>query len=883
MKKILKISGIVILSLIVLLLLAPFLFKGTIEDMVKKTINENVNATVAWEDLSLSLFSSFPDAQLTLENLSVINHAPFAGDTLVSSEAVSLDLGVMQLFNMGDGALNINEIAIHNALVNVKIDSLGNANYDIALESEPQTTSTDTSSSGLSFGIQHYEITNSQINYSDKSSNTFFQLKELNHEGTGDFSAKKSTLETASSALISFAMDDMQYLNELPIKLDANIEMDFENQKYSFLENEALINQLALTFDGFVKMNENNNEVDITFKTPSSSFKNLLAVIPEAYSKSIENVQTSGNFTVNGSIHGIVDEQHIPKMDISVQSKDAAFKYPDLPKKVKNISIDANLINKTGLAKDTYLTIGLLTFQIDEDIFTAHGSVKNLTENMLVDITAKGSVNLANIEKAYPLELEQDLNGILKADLSAKFDMNSVENERYQNIHTKGTASITNFKYASPEIPNEVKISSARLNFTSDKIQLEHLKATSGQTDAEISGTLANLMGFMFADQDIQGDFTLKSNTFALNDFMLPETEATQETDNTAKSEAKETAEETVEEAIKIPSFLDISLDFAANKVLYDDLVLNDVKGSLILKDETASLQNVSTSIFNGTIGVDGKVSTKTATPTFDMKLDLSSIDIGQSFAGLELLQNIAPIAKALKGTLNTNISLNGKLNNDLTPILSSLAGDALAQILSAKVSSEKMPLLSQLGGKLDFLNLDKINLNDLSTHLTFKDGSVQIQPFDFKVEGIDVTVAGKHSFDNTMDYTVTLDLPAKYLGSQLGGLVAKLSEADLKKMEVELPIGLTGTFTAPKIQVNTKKAVKDLTQRIVEEQKENLTEKATDALGNLLGGKETKKDSTNTQEAPASKEEKIKNAAEDILGGLFGRKKKDSTSTKKP
>lgn len=880
MKKILKISGIVVVVLIVLLLLAPFLFKGTIENMVQKSINNSVNATVAWEDLSLSLFSSFPDAQLTLDGLSIVNHAPFEGDTLAVSEKVALDMGIMQLFSLGDGPLSINELAVRNAFVNIKIDSAGNANYDIAKESAAPATPSDSTSSGLTFDVQHYEITDSQINYLDESTKTFLRVKELDHEGTGDFSAATSTLQTTSKALVSFSMDDMQYMNEVPIQLEADFNMDFENQKYTFLENEVLVNQLPLTFDGFVKVNENNNEVDITFKTPSSDFKNFLAVIPQEYSKNIENVETSGNFMINGTIQGVVDEQHIPKMNISIQSEDAAFKYPDLPKKVKNISIDANLMNETGLVEDTYLTIDLLTFQIDEDRFSVHGDIKNLTTNMLVDMALKGTINLANLEKAYPLELEQDLNGILKMDMNAKFDMVSLENEFYQNIRTSGTASITDFKYASPEIPSPVKISTARVNFTPAKIELQELKATSGQTDAQISGTLVNFMGYMFADQDLKGNFQLRSNTFALSDFMATETEET----TTKTSEGTKTiAKSTGEESIQIPSFLDVSLNFAANKVLYDDLVLSNVKGTLVLKDETATLQQVTSSIFGGTIGLDGQVSTKTEVSSFEMKLDLSSIDIEESFEGLELLQNLAPIAKALKGSLSTDITLNGKLNNDLTPILTSLAGDAFAKIMTAKISKEEMPLLSQLSGKLDFLNLETIDLKDLSTKVTFKDGNVQIQPFDFQVKGIDVRVQGKHSFANTMDYTVNLDVPAKYLGSELGGLLAKLSEADLQKMEVELPIAFTGTFTDPKISVNTKKAVKDLTARFVEKQKENLVDKAKDELGNLLGGNKPK-DSTGTKKDPGtapSKEEKIKNAAENILGGLFGDKKKDSTKTK--
>lgn len=882
MKKALKITGIVVLSLIIILLVAPFLFAGTIEEAVKKAINKEINAEVAWEDLSLSLFSSFPDAQLSIKNLSVVNKSPFEGDTLAHSEKLALDLEIMQLFSIGEEPLAINELKLENALVNIKVDSLGRANYDIAKESASTETAADTTSAGLTFDVQHYALKGTTINYLDQKSKTFLRVKNLDHEGTGDFSAKNSRLETKSKALISFQIDSMEYLKEMPIELIADIDMDMENQKYSFLENQALINQLELQFDGYVKMNPDqpngeagNTEVNLTFKTPSSDFKNFLAVIPQEYSKNIENVSTTGNFTINGEINGIVDETHIPKLNISVLSEDASFKYPDLPKSVEDIAIIANLKNETGLMEDTYLTLDKLNLRIDQDIFSAKGRIDDLTGNMKINMDLSGTLNLANLEKAYPLDLEQDLNGILKANMSANFDMESVEKERYQNIKTNGTASLSNFRYVSPEIPNPVNIDRMKLIFNTSKISLQEMTASSGQTDARISGTLQNLMGFLFANSDLKGNFSLSSNTFAVQDFMVAQTETPEKE---TQSEARTLSNET-EQAVKIPSFLDISLDFNAGKVLYDNLVLENMSGKLILKDETATLQNVSSNIFGGKIGLDGNVSTKTTTPAFQMNLDLANINIGQSFTSLELIQNLAPIAKALQGTLNTNIQLNGNLNKDLTPILTSLAGGAIAEVLQAEVQTSQMPLLAKLDNRLDFLNIGDIDLKDLQTQLEFQDGNVNLKPFDFDVKGIQFTISGTHSFDNNMEYNLDLDLPAKYLGSEVGGKLADLSGADLENMMVELPVSISGNFSNPQIKVNTEKAVKTITQKIVEEQKGKLRDKTKDKLKDLLGGGEkeesqdqTPSDTTKTQE-PKSKEEKIKEGIKNIFGGLKTKK----------
>ena len=98
------------------------------------------------------------------------------------------------------------------------------------------------------------------------------------------------------------------------------------------------------------------------------------------------------------------------------------------------------------------------------------------------------------------------------------------------------------------------------------------------------------------------------------------------------------------------------------------------------------------------------------------------------------MLQQLTPIAKALQGALNTNIQLKGNLTDDLTPVLSSLAGNALAQLLTVEVKPEKMKLISALDDKLDFINLQNLDLSNLKTQLSFDNGLVTVKPFDFNI-----------------------------------------------------------------------------------------------------------------------------------------------------
>ena len=889
MKKLFKILGIFLLIAVIALIAAPFLFKDSIEKIVKRTINENLNATVAWESLDLSLLKSFPDAALTINDFSIINNAPFKGDTLASGNVLKLDMGITQLFKKQDESVKVDALYLEEALINIKVDKDKNANYDIAIKNDDSTSDTpsdnDEKNAGFSFDLKSYELKNSRINYLDESTETYLTLSQINHTGKGDFSLATSELDTNTDAIVTYKMGDVAYLNKNKVTLDAVILMDLENQKYTFKENEARVNQLPLTLDGFVKVNENNNEIDLTIKTPSSDFKNFLGVIPEVYVKNLDGVTTTGNFTVNGTLKGIVDDTYIPKMDIKIRSDNASFKYADLPKAVENITISADLINTTGLVADTYIMLNGVAFKIDDELFTSSGSIRNLTTNMLVDLALKGTLNLANIEKVLPIDLDQELSGVLFADARTKFDMEAIDKEQYQRINTIGEASLTGFTYNDPDFKNPIQIDAASVNMKAGNIRLTQLKAISGTTDIDATGQIENLIPFLMSKQDLKGTFNVKSKVFNVNDFMTSETSGNE-------TSGKSSANSEVAAGAKIPDFLDARLNFTADKVIYDNIELKQTKGSVVIKDETASLENVTSKMLGGDIAFGGNVNTQNNTPTFAMDLDLTKVDLADSFKELKLLEFLAPIMQNLDGILSTTLKLSGNLKQDMTPDLKSLTGDALANILSAEFSGDKSPLLSNLDDKLNFIDLDQISLRDVSTAISFKEGGIQVAPFDFDVKGMKVTASGGHKFDKTMNYNLSLDVPARFLGNQLGGLLASLSAADAATMTVALPVSIKGSFTNPTVGLNTNAAVSQLTQQIIAAQTANIKDDGISIIKDIInGGKDKPGDASNTgiikptvpTTIPTTQEEvkdEIKDIINDGLGGLFKKKKKKKDST---
>ena len=166
-KKIIRIVGVIVILVVALLVAIPFFLEAKIGDIIKNNVNRNVNATLEFSKADLSLISAFPNASVALEDVSLVNKAPFEGDTLFAAKNVSMTMGIMQLFNGADESIAINTLTVNDALLHIKVDEQENANYDIAIAFSQPATNTSVATDGFSFNMENYEISDSKILYDD--------------------------------------------------------------------------------------------------------------------------------------------------------------------------------------------------------------------------------------------------------------------------------------------------------------------------------------------------------------------------------------------------------------------------------------------------------------------------------------------------------------------------------------------------------------------------------------------------------------------------------------------------------------------------------------------------------------------------------------------
>lgn len=422
MKKALKWIFIIIGGLVVLIILAalviPVIFKDDIKAAIDKEIAASVNADVVFDvdKFSLTLFRNFPNLTAEMRDLGVINREPFAGQILFATEKFEVEVNLKDLI-FGD-KLRLKGISLVKPVINVKVLKDGRANYDIAMPST-DTVQTTEEPSTFSFAIDHWEIVNGSLVYDDQSLPFMMDLKGLNHSGSGDFTQDVfdlKTLTTTDTLTVSF--DGVEYLTQKRAEIDATISISEEITKYTFKENSAKINDFAMSFDGWFKMNPKDFGMDITFKSPDNSFKSLLSLVPGIYSESFKNIETKGDLAFNGFVKGTMTDTQLPTFNVNLLVKDAMFKYPDLPTAISNINVDLLLDNKDGVIDNTVINLKKLHLDFGTNPVDARALITKMYPTN-VDANLNAKLNLAELSKMFPLD-GLDMKGNYAINLTAK-------------------------------------------------------------------------------------------------------------------------------------------------------------------------------------------------------------------------------------------------------------------------------------------------------------------------------------------------------------------------------------------------------------------------------------------------------------------------------
>ncbi len=834
MKKVLTIVGVILLVIVVAMIAIPFLFKDKIKTAVLNVANEQLEAKVDIKDFGLNLFSNFPKATLSLENATVIGVGDFEKDTLLQAKSASVTIDLMSLFG---SEYNISKINLDKASVYAKILPDGRANWDI-MKADSTATTAATESSSFKLNLKKISLNDCNLIFQNDSTNMKVVMSKWNGQVAGDFSASETTLTTTSTIdEVSFFMDGIPYLSKIKGVANASLNANFDSFKFTFAESELQLNDLKASIDGsfaIVGKDGEGMDFDLKLNAPNTQFKDILSIVPAMYTADFKDVKTSGTASLEAYVKGLMQDETYPAFDVKIIVNDAMFQYPSLPKSVNNINVNMAINSKGGSLDNTIIDISKFSFNLGGNPFAGSLNVSTPMSDPNLKASANGTLNLGMIKDVYPLEKGTELNGIIAANINIAARMSAIEKEQYENVSAAGTLKVNGMTYKSQDMP-DVLINDAGLEFTPRYVNLSSLNVKIGKNDLSATGRLENFIAYALKNQTLKGQLNIKSNYLNANDFISSETSGTE-------------AETTTSEDIIIPKNIDFALNAALNQIVYGKINITNMAGNMTVRDGILSLSNIGANALGGSCKVNGTYNTSDPkNPKVNFDLALSKVSFAETFKSVESIQKFAPIFEKLAGTYSMNLKFDTSLGQTIMQTLASLTGSGALQTSDVKI--EGVEALSALSSSLKTDVLKSFSTKDINLPFTIDAGKLTTKPFNVNFGGGGVMkLEGSTGLDQSINYKGTVTLPKSLANNFVSAI----------------PITIGGTFTNPKIGVDTKAL---------------LTGTATSVVGDLLGGEKGTDVSAKLSEEKAKQIEKLRTEADAAANKLVAEAEKQSQS----
>lgn len=854
MKKYLFSLTIFILLVIASMIFLPYLFKDQIVAAIKDEANKELKAQLDFNTkISINIFKSFPDLSLGIKEFRIFHNDQFEKDTLISIDRLDVTIDVMKFYK--EQNYSIKKIELNRPRIQMEYVSDSVYNWDIFY---PDTS---TSESAIDLAIDKLTIKEGLISYLDHEYDMNMVIDKIDHESSGTYTGDVYTMVSATDIGNLFLnYEGVTYLNHWDVSQKGDIVVDLGNDKYGFKENSLFLNGIETRLDGSVQLIDDIIRFDLVSESVSSELNQYLTLVPSIYTSDYSSIKSEGQGALSMKLKGDYTDNGYPAFDVSLKIDNGRFQYPDLPYPVTDLNLNAHVFSTDGNIENTVVDLPVFKFNINERPFELSLYTKNLSTTPYIESKGKGAVDLADIMKVMPTS-GYDLSGVLNLDYNAKGNVGVTEEELMSQIIASGSLQTEALRIVDPEQDHPIELSNTLVTIDNQSLNIRNLELKHGTNDVQLAGYVSNFFDYMYGEGDLKGRMDLTSHYLNLNDYTTTDTIS---------------SDSSVIEVIRIPQDLTLEFNAAIDELQYTDLNMNDVKGTIVVRDGVAILSKIQSGILGGYASLEGSYNSVPESPIASFDISFANIATDQLFEHFSIVRAFAPLLEQIKATTSAKLKFKSSLDQDMMPIISDVDIDGLFNL--AGIQMQSMNALTQIDQKLGTSHFNVSKLEDLLLKFKVVDSKMWIDPFNLAIDQALLSLQGNTKIDGSIDYSGILKVPSSYVSNEtavVNGLIAnsKFKNLEIKPDEAyDLGITIGGTILKPQVKLNMKEVRTSVEQNIrssVNQEIDKRKDEAEDLLKKELD--QLKDKSLDTANALKAELEKKKKEAEEEL-----QKKKD-------
>ena len=392
-------------------------------------------------------------------------------------------------------------------------------------------------------------------------------------------------------------------------------------------------------------------------------------------------------------------------------------------------------------------------------------NAKGLKARVIFD----GKEVVAKMGKGYALN-----TNLLKVDASVK--QNKEKNDFLNQWNPTADFLLGNAVVQMAGLEEDFRISNIDFLFNSSELDFKKSTFRIGQSDLSLQGSVIGIKEWVEDHKNLmKGELQVNSDMLNINEIM-DLTNGLGRSDASASVSEKGAVETQEDNPFMVPEGVDFNFIIKTKKSLYDNFDLNNLSGTMTVKDGTLILQE---------IGFTNKAAEMQLTAMYQsprknnlflaMDFHLLNVQINDLLHMIPYIDTLVPMLKTFDGQAEFHIGAETNLKSNYEPKISTLR--AAADIEGKNLTVNDKFTFTKITDMLDVSTDGQYRVDSLDVQLTaFKD-EIDLWPSQIAIGKYKVTVDGRMTLDKNGEYHLSVTqspLPVR-LGLKISGPLNKL------------------------------------------------------------------------------------------------------------
>jgi hypothetical protein len=734
--KIGKLFVIMVLTVSILLLSASYLLRDKVGFIILRSLNKNLSTKLVVGSYKLSFLRKFPNASLELKDVLVhssadFNKFEFKGintDTLIAAKSVSVEFKLTDIIK---GKYNIERISARSGKANFYTDYEGFVNYNVSVKSDnPDSRETTINLERINLNdiIAYYNNLDAHLILSGPVKSG--RLKSRISGGNIDLSA------ISDLQITRFELYNYKSANPLTAKLDLVLKSTKEG--ITFKKSTMHIDDYDIVLEGFVS---SKNYLDLKVEGHNIKVAGIEKFLPGNYLASLNDYHPAGIINVTSTIKGTLSKKLNPHIEIDWQLKSGKVISKKTDIAFRDISFTGHFSNgRSNNFETSTLSLNNLSAELGSSESKGSAVLRNLN-TPLIDLSLKGRV--------YPAELKEFFNitSISKADGSVDLDMKIINSPwpeknfsagAFFDLRPQADMSFNSLTIGLQDGRTVISNISGKASLF-NTLKTYNLHLTYKGQSFKIDGEFKNLPEW-FLGRNV----TLAAKGDVKADKFIPERFLSQ-----PGSKSKSTAAE-------MPDDITLDINFKTDSLIYKTFTSSDAEAKLNYQPTTFSFNNLKMKALNGLISGDGFVAqNKDKSMVVKGNFNVKNVDVNRAFTTFNNFGQTFLKAENIRGALSGSLSLLLPLDPQFNFHIKNLTAEGKYHLVNGALIN--FDPVKQLSTFIEISELENITFDQLDNDFFIRNNMLFVPQMVVNSSAADLSVNGKHSFDNDYEYHVKI------------------------------------------------------------------------------------------------------------------------------